>query len=301
MPLVVGLGEILWDILPGGIRHLGGAPMNVAVHAQALGCTASVISAVGDDALGREAIERLQRHGLEVSAVQIMFDRPTGAVDVRLKDGQPSYEFRAGVAWDFLQQTGAARAAVEAADAVVFGTLAQRNDVSRQTIHALLARTRGDCLRVFDVNLRPPFFTGEAICSSLAHANVLKLNDGELPIVLSACGVSAHGRWVEALFGQYEALRAIALTCGAAGSTVFSRHNTGGHTLAAHPVVVQDTVGAGDAFTAVLIAGMLRGHALEPVHARAVEAAAFVCSQSGATPPLPGQIADWLGSRGGAI
>jgi fructokinase len=291
MPRVVGLGEILWDVLPDGNRHLGGAPMNVAVHAQAAGCEASVISAVGDDALGREAIELLTRqHRLDVAAVQVLGDRPTGAVDVRLEDGQPTYEFRPDVAWDFLEVTPAAHQTAAAADAVVFGTLAQRNAVSRRAIHELLSVTRRECLRVFDVNLRPPFYDGTIIRESLQQANVLKLNDGELPVVLSASGVGEKGDWAAEVLNTMPQLRIVALTRGAQGSTIFSRDRSEGLTLPAQPVTVQDTVGAGDAFTAVLVAGLLRGRSLDAIHEQAVAAAAFVCSRAGATPPLPASL-----------
>jgi fructokinase len=293
MPRVVGLGEILWDILPDGSRHLGGAPMNVAVHAQALGCTAAVISAVGDDELGREAVELLTRqHQLDVAAVQILADRPTGAVDVRLADGQPTYEFRADVAWDFLQATPVARESVHAADAVVFGSLAQRSAVSRSTVAELLALTRVDCLRVFDVNLRPPFYSETIIRESLSRANVLKLNDAELPVVLAAIGIGSRHDWTARIFAEMPQLRVMALTRGAQGSSVFTRDRLEGHTLPAQQVVVKDTVGAGDAFTAALIAGMLRGRSLEAIHNHSVATAAFVCSQSGATPALPASLVE---------
>jgi fructokinase len=290
-PRLVGLGEILWDILPGGSRHLGGAPMNVAVHAQALGCAASVISAVGDDELGREAMALLtERHGLDAAAVEIMPDRPTGAVDVRLEYGQPTYEFRADVAWDFLEVNAAASEVAQTADAVVFGTLAQRSGVSRPAIHDLLAMTRPECLRVFDVNLRPPYFDAATIRQSLARTNVLKLNDGELPVLLAAMDLPAGGEWSARLLEQMPLLGVIALTRGEQGSTLFTRELPNGHTLPARQVDVQDTVGAGDAFTAALVAGLLQGRTLAAIHQRAVAAAAFVCSHAGATPALRAEI-----------
>jgi fructokinase len=288
---VVGLGEVLWDILPDGTRHLGGAPMNVAVHAQALGSIASVISAVGDDDLGREALALLrQTHGLDAQAVEVLAGRPTGAVDVRLKDGQPTYEFRADVAWDFLSATAAAMDRARTADAIVFGTLAQRNPVSRRAIHDLVAATTANCLRVFDVNLRPPFYSDEIIRGSLETASLLKLNDNELPIVLAALGIDQHGEWKKSLFDQRPQLGLIALTRGERGSTLYARERTDGHSLPARKVTVKDTVGAGDAFTAALVAGLLRRRPLEVVHEQAVAAAAFVCSQAGATPRLPREV-----------
>jgi fructokinase len=290
-PRIVGLGEILWDIMPDGSRHLGGAPLNAAVHAQALGCRASLVSAVGDDELGREAIKLVtERHGLDASAVSVLPDRPTGAVDVRLRDGQPTYEFRAEVAWDFLEATSAARQVVQAADAIIFGTLAQRSAASRRAIHELLGLARPSCLRVFDVNLRPPFYDDTILRESLAVTDVLKLNDDELPIVLAAMRVPAEPDWAAHLLKELPRLSTLALTRGARGSTLLSRERLAGHTLPARQVTVQDTVGAGDAFTAALVAGLLKGWALEAIHERAVAAAAFVCSCAGATPSLPQEL-----------
>jgi fructokinase len=295
MPRVVGLGEILWDVLPDGSRHLGGAPMNVAVHAQAVGCAAAVISAVGSDELGREAVDLLaRRHRLDIAAVKVLADRPTGAVDVRLADGQPAYEFRPDVAWDSLQATPATRQTAASADAIVYGTLAQRSAVSRRAIHELLSLTRYECLRVFDVNLRRPFYDDPIIRDSLRCATVLKLNDAELPVVLSAVGIAPSGEWATQVFRQVPQLRVVALTRGAEGSTIFARHRLDGHTLPAEQVAVQDTVGAGDAFTAVLVAGLLRGRSLEQTHQQAVAAAAYVCSQPGATPELPAGLIEIL-------
>jgi fructokinase len=289
---VVGIGEILWDILPGGTRHLGGAPMNVAVHAQTLGCQASMISAVGRDELGREAIELLTKHhGLDASAVEVLTDRPTGAVDVKLTNGQPTYLFRPDVAWDFLEPTAIAQAKVREADSAVFGTLAQRSAVSREGIHQLVVATRSDCLRVFDVNLRPPFYNDQMIRKSLRIANVLKLNDAELPIVLAAIGIEAGSDGPTQLLARQPQLKVIAVTRGEHGSTLHTRERIDGHTLSAHSVQVKDTVGAGDAFTAALIAGLLRGKSLESLHEHAVEVAAYVCSQAGATPRIPAELA----------
>ena len=245
MPNVVGLGEILWDILPDGSRHLGGAPMNVAVHAQALGCQASVISAVGNDALGREAIELLtKKYGLDASAVQVLANRPTGAVDVQLTDGEPTYVFRPDVAWDFLEATQMARTKARGADAVVFGTLAQRSGASREAIDQFVADTRPDCFRVFDVNLRPPFYSDETIHKSVRVANVLKLNNAELPVVLSAGGIEPGSDFAARLFAKQPQLRVIAVTRGEHGSTLYAPDRPDGHELPAKHVTVNDTVGA---------------------------------------------------------
>jgi fructokinase len=228
---------------------------------------------------------------LDASAIAVLPDRPTGAVDVRLQQGQPTYEFRAEVAWDYLEATDPARQAVQAADAIVFGTLAQRSAVSRRAIHELLASAPSSRIRVFDVNLRPPFYDDAILRESLTRTDVLKLNDEELPIVLAAIGLSAGLDWAAQLLKDLPQLRMVALTRGARGSALFSRERAAGHTLPARQVAVKDTVGAGDAFTASLVAGLLQGWALETIHDRAVAAAAFVCSQPGATPELPQALA----------
>ncbi len=291
MPHVIGLGEVLWDILPDGTKHLGGAPMNVAVHAAALGCASSVISAVGCDQLGQEAIAQMaQSHRLDVSAVQILGNRPTGAVDIRLVNGQPEYEFRAGVAWDFLEATDAARAAIGQADAIVFGTLAQRSGPSRRAISVLLSSSRPDALRVFDVNLRYPFFDDAVLRDSLRLANVLKLNDGELPTMLGAIGLTSGNEWVARTFALFPQLQLIALTRGEKGSSLYNRGWAREHALPARPTVVEDTVGAGDAFTAALVSGLLFKVELTAVHEQAAKMAAYVCSQPGATPRLPADL-----------
>jgi fructokinase len=290
-PRIVGIGEVLWDMMPDGSRHLGGAPMNVAVHAKSLGCAASVISAVGDDVLGREAIALLtDRHDLDASAVAILHDRRTGAVDVRLSNGQPTFDIRPDVAWDHIPETNVARGKAAEADAVVFGTLAQRSEASRRTIRELLDTTREHRLRVFDVNLRSPFYNAAVICESLPRAHVVKLNDAELPIVLSALSVSHDTNWPATVFAGRSQLRLLALTRGEHGSTLYTRDQIGGHTLPAKTVGVKDTVGAGDAFTAALIVGLLCGRSIEDFHRDAVELAAFVCSQTGATPALPAEL-----------
>jgi fructokinase len=224
--------------------------------------------------------------------VQVLADRPTGAVDVQLKDGQPTYIFRADVAWDFLEATKIAGEKLREADAVVFGTLAQRNIVSRHTIRELVTNTPSDCLRVFDVNLRPPFYADEVICASILMANVLKLNDAELPVVLAAIETAPGTDGPAHLFSKYPGLNVIAVTRGEHCSTVYARNRPGGHTLPAKQVAVQDTVGAGDAFTAAVIAGLLRGTALEAWHEHAVEMAAYVCSHPGATPRIPAELAN---------
>ena len=285
-PLVIGLGEILWDLLPAG-KQLGGAPANFAYHANALGARGAVVSRVGDDALGREVLDRLDALGVDRSAVSVDAQRPTGTVDVRLDAaGVPSYVIHENVAWDFLQASGRAMELCAAASAVCFGTLASRSVVSRDSIVQLLDATPRDCLRVFDINLRQAFYDEDVIGTLLEAADVVKLNDAELPVVASLLGLEGPEP-AQQLVDRYE-LRALALTRGPSGSRVYAH---GG--VSDHPGVraqIDDTVGAGDAFTAALVLGLLDGHRLDQINAFANRLAAHVCSQPGATPAIPKEL-----------
>jgi fructokinase len=284
---VLGVGEVLWDLLPAG-KQLGGAPANFVYHARAMGAEASLISRVGDDPLGREILERLFRFGVPACDVSLDAAHPTGTVDVELgADGQPRYVINEDVAWDHLLPD-AVDSAPEA-DAVCFGTLAQRSEESRNSIQALLAATRPDCLRVLDVNLRQAFYSPAVLRDSLERANVLKLNDAELPVlaeVVELEGKEPRERIAE-LANRY-ALRCIAYTRGADGSLLFC--NGEWSERAATAVAVKDTIGAGDSFTAAVTVGMLLGWSLPEVHAAAEAVAAFVVSQSGGMPPWPDSL-----------
>lgn len=287
-PRVVSIGELLWDLLPTG-PQLGGAPANVACHAAALGAQAAVVSCVGDDPLGRQALDLLRSRGLDTGAIDVLPGVPTGTVHVAVDaTGHPTFDIVRDVAWDRLTAGGdgsAARARVAAADAVCFGTLAQRTPGARSAIHGWMAAVRPGALRVFDVNLRPPFHSPEVIEASLGCADVLKLNEDELPVLAAHLGVGGDAAaQVRAIAGRW-GLRAVALTLGARGAALL-----GGDQWTTEPgrvVDVRDAVGAGDAFTAALILGLLRGWDAPAILRRATDVAAFVCTQSGATPVLP--------------
>ncbi len=287
-PVVVGLGEVLWDLFPAG-KVLGGAPANFACHAQALGARAHVASAVGDDALGREIRERLSGRGVGTQALATVPDAPTGTVTVALDDaGQPSYTIHRGVAWERLSWTEALAALASRADAVAFGTLAQRAPESRQTIRRFLAATPQTCLRLCDINLRGQDYDAECVAASLDLADALKLNDAELDEVCGLVGLGGAGtspvERVAALADRY-ALVCVAVTRGAQGSVLYAKGQTSDRPT--EPVRVVDTVGAGDAFAAALALGLVRDLPLERVHAHAAAVAAYVCTQPGATPALP--------------
>ncbi len=281
---LVGIGELLWDLLPEG-RRLGGAPANFAYHASALGADARIISRVGSDAFGREILEHLSALGLPTNCIEVDGKAPTGTVTVQLRDGQPSYTIHEPVAWDYLEADALALETVAEADAICFGTLAQRSETARSAIRALVQATPSDTLRILDVNLRQSYFSAQLIEESLALANVLKLNDAELPDLAEKLHLTGDVRSQLAQLAQNYELRLIAYTRGEHGSLLFSEGYFSEH----HGIdaTVVDTVGAGDSFTASMTLGLLAGWSLDKINQVANEVAAHVCSCSGATPALP--------------
>lgn len=289
MPLVVGIGELLWDLLPDG-RQMGGAPANFAFHAQALGASSVIVSAVGDDRSGREILEELDRRGLERSGIAVVSGAPTGTVTVALNAGGiPQYTIHEGAAWDVIPWTAGLGDLAAGAGAVCFGSLAQRSPVSRATIGAFLDATRPDCLRVLDLNLRQAYFSRDLVAGLLGRATVLKLNDEELGTVSRMLALpDSESRALAGLLEAYP-LSMIALTKGPSGSRLFGRGVDISHP--GFPVETADTVGAGDAFTAALVTGMLRRKGWEEISERANRVAAYVCSRKGAWPKLPAELA----------
>jgi fructokinase len=285
---VLGVGEVLWDLLPSGAQ-LGGAPANFACHASALGADAAIVTRVGEDPLGGEILERLAANGLPGGLIQADERAPTGTVTVELEPGgAPRFTIHEGVAWDGLLATDEALCAATRADAVCFGSLAQRCEPARGSVRRLVAATRADALRIFDVNLRQSFYSRETLDESLRLASVLKLNDGELPVLASVYGLGGTlDEQLDALAARFE-LRLVALTRGDHGSRL--RGPAGSSDHPGVEAAVRDTVGAGDAFTAALAMGLLLGWPLDRINARANDVAAFVCSCAGATPPLPRRL-----------
>jgi fructokinase len=282
---LVGIGEVLWDLLPGG-PQIGGAPANFVIHARALGADARLVSRVGDDLLGREVLERFRLLGLPTDTLAVDAVAPTGTVSVKLAPGgQPEFTIAEDVAWDRITADEPGLAAVRAADAVCFGSLAQRAEAARHAIRTLVAATPNGALRIFDVNLRPPFIDRELIDGSLALANVLKLNDRELPMLAAMFGLSGGVRDQLAEVARRHQLSLVALTRGPCGSLLLADGHWSEHP--GLPTEVVDTVGAGDAFTAAMTLGFLGGLPLDEVNRRANAVAAYVCAQPGATPALP--------------
>jgi len=281
----LAIGEILMDVFPDGAR-LGGAPTNVAWHANRLGAGSLIVSRVGNDPAGTRILEQLRQMGMDTKGITVDDVHPTGTVEVALNDdGKPAYAIREDVAWDFIQPGPEALEAAAKADAVCFGSLAQRSDVSRQAIQALLAATSPSCLRFFDINLRQAFYSEEIVTSSLELANAIKLNDEELPILASYYGLTGSDVEMASALAEQFSLRLVALTRGSAGSLLLAGNETSEHP--GYPSAVVDTVGAGDCFTAATMVGFATGKSLDEINDIANRTAAFVCESSGATPLLP--------------
>jgi fructokinase len=284
-PIVIGIGEILWDLLPSGPR-MGGAPANFACHAHALGADAFVISRVGDDDAGKLLMENLGQLGVSTSAIDRDPVHPTGTVEVSLAtDGQPQFRIIEGVAWDHLKISPRLLQLAARADAICFGTLGQRFEVSRQTIRHIVAATPANALRVFDVNLRQSYYNASILHDSLELANICKLSDAELPEIADLLGLEGDiCAQLDQLVQRYH-LRLVVFTRGGNGSVL-----TDGEEWSDHPGLpaeVKDTIGAGDSFTAATTMGMLHALPLRRISEIANQVAAHVCSQHGAVPELP--------------
>lgn len=271
---VVGIGEALWDVLPSE-KKLGGAPANFAYHAGRLGYDAIAISAIGQDALGDELLEKLNQKKLEYLMPRV--DYPTGTVQVTVDEkGIPSYEIKQHVAWDHIPFTPEMEAVARECRAVCFGSLAQRSQESRATIARFLDTVSEDCLKVFDINLRQQFYTRDIIEESLHRCNILKINDEELDIIGPMLCKDK-----QQLIRDYQLLMLV-LTCGTEGSYIFTPDEES--FLPTPKVDVVDTVGAGDSFTGAFVASLLSGKSIREAHQAAVEVSAFVCTQAGAMP-----------------
>ncbi len=287
--VIVGIGEILWDLLPEG-KKLGGAPANFAWHIGRFGFRSCVVSAVGNDPAGDRIIDRLDDMGLPRLIERVPF--PTGTVEVTLDNaGIPQYRIKEQVAWDNIPCTDRLDALARRTQALSFGSLAQRSERSRQTINRFIDSIpeENHALKVFDVNLRQDFFGRQLLHDSMCKCNILKINDEELDIVAPMMALPDAGpqERCRQLLDRYQ-LDALILTCGVRGSYVFTPQDLS--FLPTPQVKVVDTVGAGDSFTAAFIAALLRGQTIPEAHQLAVKVSAFVCTQPGATPTLPDNL-----------
>ena len=289
--VIVGMGEALWDVLPEG-KKIGGAPANFAYHVSQFGLPSCVVSAVGMDILGNEIVENLTSKGLNQQIAKVPY--PTGTVQVEIDQaGIPQYDIKENVAWDNIPFTPQLESLARVNREFCFGSLAQRNVVSRDTINRFLDTMpkRDDSLVVFDVNLRQGFYNKDILCNSMRKCNILKINDEELVTVsrmFGYPGIDLQDKcWI--LLGKYN-LKMLILTCGINGSYVFT---PGQVSFQPTPKVeVADTVGAGDSFTAAFIASILKGKSVEQAHSIAVRTSAFVCTKNGAMPILPSELTD---------
>ena len=287
--IVVGMGEALLDVLPEG-KKIGGAPANFAYHVSQFGLPSCAVSAIGKDNLGEEIVANFTSKGLHFSLAEVPY--PTGTVQVEIDQaGIPQYDIKENVAWDNIPFTTNLEELAKKTRALCFGSLAQRNIVSRTTINQFLDAMPKDedTLVVFDVNLRQGFYTKEILCNSMKRCNILKINDEELVTVsrmFGYPGIDLQDKcWI--LLGKYN-LKMLILTCGINGSYVFTPGNVS--FLPTPKVEVEDTVGAGDSFTGAFIASILKGLPVREAHRKAVETSAFVCTQKGAMPVLPESI-----------
>ena len=290
----VGIGEVLWDLLPSGAQ-LGGAPTNFDFHVAGLGLRAAVVTRVGQDALGDAVKATLSEMQLSTELVQTDVTLPTGTVTVTLSGaGVPDYTIHEPAAWDRVAATPEALAAMHTAGAVCFGSLAQRSPEARQAIQQLVAATPATAWRIFDVNLRQHYYDLATVDASMTSANVLKLNEAEVPLVTDLVGVTGSlTERMERLADRFR-LRVVAVTRGEAGSLLLKDGRWSQQPACS--VDVKDTVGAGDAFTAALCVGLLRDLDLDAINVVANEAAGFVCGSAGATPRLSERLKQRLAS-----
>ena len=279
-PVVVGIGELLWDLLPTG-KTAGGAPINFVYHASRLGAEGYAISAIGDDDNGRDILSELDKYKIQYLIEKLPY--PTGTVHVDIEDdGIPHYTITERVAWDHMSPTSDAVDLAERADAICFGALGQRCQQSRETIQAILSFAPDSAYRLFDINLRQHYYNKVLIEESLYLANVLKMNDDEMSELKNLFGLKGTEEEVANWFMENYNLRMVVLTAGADYSTVYTPDEVS--TLATPKVDVVDTVGAGDAFSAALVMSLLKGQTLREAHVFAVKISAFVCSHKGAWP-----------------
>lgn len=281
-PVIVGIGELLWDVLPTG-KRAGGAPVNFVYHATQLGAEGYAISAVGNDLAGTEILQELDKNGIGHCIATV--DYPTGTVLVELDNGIPTYNIVEGVAWDHIPLTEETIHIVKKADAVCFGTLAQRSPESRKTLNTLLSYTPESALRFFDINIRQKYYSEELIKDLLQQANVFKLNDEELEMFRPMFKLEGdEDTCCRRIMKEYS-LKYLVLTAGSRYSTIYSENEKS--TINTPKVKVADTVGAGDSFSGAFVCSILSGKSLKEAHQTAVKTAAFVCTQDGAWPIYP--------------
>lgn len=284
---IYAFGEILWDMLPSGARF-GGAPANLAFHAGQLGAEVRLISAVGKDQLGNDALAEMRAKDMATDLVA-QLDHPTGRVDVVLDErGSATYQFGDDQAWDAIPWKDSLSEQLATADVFCFGTLSQRSAITRETLHRCLEACGDATVRFLDLNLRPPFCDENLIRESIAAANALKVNDEEFAMIAKMNGITgSEAEIAEQLVAKCE-LQTLAVTFGEQGSLVW--HQGESNHCPSQPVEIVDTIGAGDSYTATLIVSLLKGLSVADANYRACRVAEYVCTQSGPTPQLPNRL-----------
>lgn len=276
-PLIMGVGELLWDMLPTG-KVVGGAPVNFVYHATKLGARGVAVSAIGTDVLGNELLNELNQNGIKHCLSRSPY--PTGTVQVTLNDGIPSYNIVENVAWDHILLSGEAIELAKKADAITFGTLAMRHEDSRKTTEKLLSFVPAGALKFFDINLRGKYYSRELIDSLLSKANAFKINDEELKLLIPMFGLPQQEDDACREIMRRYSLNYVVLTAGDKYSVVYTPAEKS--FLPTPKVKVVDTVGAGDSFSGAFVYGILTGKSVPEAHKKAVETAAFVASHAGA-------------------
>jgi fructokinase len=280
--LIIGFGELLWDILDNE-KLLGGAPANFGYHCQQSGAEARIVSAIGNDDFGDEIIEHFENKGLMTDYLQRTSNHPTGTVTVKVNaQGIPSYTIHEPVAWDYIEWNEVLQSLAQSADAICFGSLSQRSPVSKATLQKMLASVSQRCLKVFDINLRPPFYNTAILAESLELATIIKMNVEEAIIVGDMFQWGSDVQViVKELFKKFN-FQLIAITYGEEGSRLFTPGKES--FMKVNAVKIADTIGAGDSFTAALITGWLNQFPLAEIHTLATNLSAYVCTQRGAMP-----------------
>lgn len=287
MKKVVGLGEILWDVFPDG-SVLGGAPGNFAMHVNSLGVEGIVVSSIGQDESGESVKNIFKKRGLKSYLVEVPYN--TGTVIVSLDiNGKATYDFTKNSAWDFLSITSEMEILAKECEAVCFGSLCQRSKISRDSIYKFLKLTKKDCIRIFDINIRENFYSKEIFDKSLEYANILKLNDEEILILIDMYNLPRDEESCLKSIKEMFKLDMVILTKGAEGSRLYRSKNEDS-IIVPENVKIIDTVGAGDSFTAAVAVGLLNGDSLEDINIKANKVATFVCTQKGGTPKLSSKV-----------
>jgi fructokinase len=286
-PLIVGLGEALYDLLPAG-PALGGAPLNAAVQSHQLGNNAVVASRIGHDALGQALLGDLAKRGMDTSFIQRDSDAPTGTVEITLRDGEPDYEIIRGVAWDRLAWDESLAGLAKRCDAVCFGTLGQRLEPARSTIQQFVTAA-SQAVRLFDVNLRQDYFSAELLEDGCRAASIVKMNEAELATVAPLLGLGQTAE-IRQLIEHFD-LDLFVLTRGKLGAELHSADSVVlGQAAQFTPEPDADSVGAGDACSAAILHGTVRRWPLQQTADLANRLGAFVASRKGATPELPADL-----------